>query len=130
MPEYYTPEVILDSELAQSITMLYDSGRPESAKSQYWTDVVLSGNSDIDLIGNGQDNVLSGNAGSNRLIGGDGVDTVQFQGPISEYDIQSSANGFILFDDDLTRDGADEIIEFEFVEFSDGTVEIDALLGR
>ena len=40
VPEYYTPEVILDSELAQSITMLYDSGRPESAKSQYWLSLI------------------------------------------------------------------------------------------
>ena len=72
--------------------------------------------------------MLSGNAGSNRLIGGDGVDTVQFQGPI-RIRHPEQCQWVHSFDDDLTRDGADEIIEFEFVEFSDGTVEIDALLG-
>ena len=101
VPEFYTQVIMLDAELSQSVSLTYDSNRPESAKSQYWIDVMLDGNNDIDLFGNAQDNFLAGNAGSNRLVGGEGIDTVRFQGPKSEYDIQSTANGFLLFDEDL-----------------------------
>ncbi|MGC6507570.1 MAG: hypothetical protein ACON4U_04095 [Myxococcota bacterium] len=130
VPEFYTQVIMLEAELSQSVSLTFDSNRPESAKSQYWIDVMLDGNNDIDLFGNTQDNFLAGNAGSNRLVGGEGIDTVRFQGPKSEYDIQSTANGFLLFDEDLNRDGADEIIDFEFVEFSDGLIEIETLMNR
>lgn len=129
-PIYIDHDILVHEDFDGSFTLNLTQDLSWTTKSQYFLNVILAGEKDNNLIGNAQDNRLSGNAGNNRIIGGDGEDTVVLQGPREDYDVQYTAQGTLLFDEDLTRDGADEIIEIEWVEFSDELVSISELSRR
>jgi hypothetical protein len=129
-PSYIDHDIFVDEGFNGSFTLNTTPDVSWSTKSQYFLNVILEGENDSNLIGNSQDNRLAGNSGNNKIIGGDGEDTVVLQGPREDYDVQYTAQGTLLFDEDLTRDGADEIIEIEWVEFSDELVSISDLSRR
>ena len=81
------------------------------------------GGSAADTInGNAVDNRLVGGAGSDSLDGGLGVDTAVFSGAFSNYALTATANGAWSVADRSGGDGADSLLNIEFMAFTDRTV--------
>ena len=60
--------------------------------------------------------------GDDTLIGGDGTDTAQFRGNLSDYDIIGNADGAIAVTDTVSgRDGTDVLSSIEILQFADGS---------
>ena len=65
-------------------------------------------------------------AGNDTISGGAGDDMVVFQGSSSEYNITENPDGTFTIEDTVTdRDGTDVLDQVEFVQFSDGTFDIN-----
>ena len=60
--------------------------------------------------------------GDDTLIGGDGTDTAQFRGHLSDYEITENADGTITVTDTVAgRDGTDVLSSIETLQFADGS---------
>ncbi|WP_294993496.1 putative Ig domain-containing protein, partial [Sulfuritalea sp.] len=81
------------------------SGSVSVILADHVENLALLGNASIDGTGNALDNVLRGNAGSNRLVGGDGNDSLDGGGAVA--DILIGGRG----DDVYTVYGATQVIE-------------------
>ncbi|MBB3017847.1 Ca2+-binding RTX toxin-like protein [Microvirga lupini] len=82
-----------------------------------------------ELIGNEVGNTLIGNKGDNYLNGAGGSDTVVFKGKRSDYTIERVATGFQVKDNVANRDGTDTVVNVEFFQFADRTVNLEGLLN-
>jgi len=91
-------------------------------KSQYFEHIRLQGTASADIYGNTLDNILQGNQADNFLRGEGGDDTVLMQGLRSDYEVQQTDDGILLFDSVSSRDGADYLVGIEWVQFSDQRV--------
>jgi Ca2+-binding RTX toxin-like protein len=84
----------------------------------------FAGEADINLTGNGLDNVLRGNSGSNLLTGGAGTDTVLLDAPLSAFQFMRLSNGEVVMghrDPALGR--ADRLVGIERLQiFTTGDV--------
>jgi acylphosphatase len=89
-------------------------------------DYIGQGKSD-DIKGSSQSDRFSGMGGNDNFNGGSGVDTTQFRGKRSEYNIQISTNFDAVNVTDLTssRDGNDQLQDIERLWFTDKTLAID-----
>jgi len=95
-----------------------------------------SGDGDDVLIGNDAANVLTGNDGNDTFIGregddifdgGDGTDTAVYFGNQADYTITAIVGGFTITDNNAADgdDGTDTLTGIRFVEFDDGTVNLE-----
>lgn len=127
----YTPELPVDFEGTFSIEL--DESQAYTRKSQHLRNVILRGDNDANLTGNGHANELTGNAGDNvlrggggddRLKGNKGDDTAVFSGNSADY-IVTKNEGFVTVSDNrLNRDGTDSLTSIESLQFSDRRVEL------
>ncbi|MES3001991.1 MAG: calcium-binding protein [Pseudomonadota bacterium] len=94
---------------------------------------LAGGSAGLSGVGNGLDNVLAGNSGSNMMRGlggndaidgGDGIDTAGFAGERSQYAMAKSATGFQV-DGTAAGEGTDSVTNIERLEFTDGKVALD-----
>jgi hypothetical protein len=121
---FFSPHIDFEVRLDENFTGIFDLQTTEfwGNKTQYFIQVGLSGNQSADIYGNNLDNLLQGNQNDNLLRGGQGEDTVFVTGIRNEYEIQLTDSGFILFDEIPERDGADYLMEIEWVNFADQVV--------
>jgi hypothetical protein len=117
---HLTFEARIDPDFDGIFSMTFDEGLPYTHKSQYLTWAKLTGSRDSGLRGNEMANTLTGNRGSNLLDGGEGEDTVVFQGPAADYEIESDGQTVIVTDSIDDRDGQDRLESIEWLQFRDG----------
>ena len=87
---------------------------------------IISGDGNDMLIGNALDNLLMGGRGNNVLDGGAGMDTAQYMGGRSMYDVvQNVTGGYRVVSHELSGGGTDVLTQIETLRF--GTT---ALLAR
>ena len=114
-------EARLDPELDGVFSITFDANVPYTHKSQYLVDVVLTGDNDVELVGNAANNVLRGNLGANRIDGAEGSDTVVYCNPAADYSITVGDDGV-----DVTGpDGHDQLTGVELIHFADGVMRIE-----
>jgi hypothetical protein len=97
LPAYIGYEARLDPSFSGTFAMAFDPSEPYTHKSQYLTQVTLTGDLPSSVTGNGADNLLRGNSADNTLDGGAGEDTAIYCGNEAEYT--------------LSYDGAEVIVE-------------------
>lgn len=121
LPEYFSADLTVTGNYSGTFTLTFESGTEYTHKSQYITNISLSGTNGANLTGNSQDNRLSGNSGNNILSGEAGTDTAVFSGAFAEYTV----GGGTVVDSQPNRDGTDTLHSIEFLEFRDQTVPVD-----
>ncbi len=99
-----------------------------------WSNVSTEGGDDFVLAGAGNDTIrVSGNDTNDRLVidGGDGADTIIFNGKLEDYLITTNEEGHLnlTYKSDSTGD-VTELINVESVSFADGIYTIDEMLLR
>lgn len=80
------------------------------------------------ICGREDDDVITGDGGDDTIDGGTGIDTAVFSGPFCNYTV--SAGDPVTVTDDVGTDGADSLTSVEFLEFSDGVIDVNAVPGR
>ena len=110
-------ESLIDPSFMGTFMMYFKESLPYTYKSQYLVDVTLTGNKNSNIFGNEADNTFKGNQGNNIINGGDGEDTVIFQGTKEEYEIVVNGNATRVKDLVENRDGTDTLISVESIQF-------------
>ena len=83
------------------------------------------------IIGNAADNRLTGGAGNDVIDGGFGSNTAVFSGKSTDYLWSKQANGaWRIVDQRANGDGTDQLVNIQYLSFSDGTLAIDAAPPR
>ncbi|MBC7284891.1 MAG: calcium-binding protein, partial [Hoeflea sp.] len=67
-------------------------------QSQHLENLTLTGTDNVNAVGNGLDNILTGNSGNNSLNGGAGADIFRFLNNSGADTIQGFQNGLDRFD--------------------------------
>ena len=100
----------------------------DASNHQDW---FLGASTDNDVIDGGAgDDVIAGAAGNDDIDGGDGIDTAVFAGSARDYDITIVGDQLVVRDRIADRDGSDHLVNVEFLQFADGTVDTGHLLAR
>ncbi len=118
LPEFFTADLTCAASMSTTFRLDLVPSHEYTRKSQYMDNARLSGTKASHLVGNDRGNVLGGNAADNNLVGGPGVDTAVFQGPLAEYVL----GGTEVMDTVPGRDGTDTLASIEALQFSDQTV--------
>src|SRR5439155_958364 len=99
----------------------------DASSHQDW---FLGASTDNDVIDGGAgDDLITGAAGNDDIDGGDGSDTAVFAGSARDYDISIVDGQLVVRDRIADRDGSDHLVNVEFLQFADGTVEAGNLLA-
>ena len=135
--KHFRYDVELPSSFLGQFSMSFDSTISYTNRSQYLQNVILSGENNVNIIGNDLNNKVYGNAGDNIFIGnsmddffdgGAGNDRANFKGEYDEYAILESAawNNQVMSVVDLVsdRDGIDTLINVEEMDFG-GVLYVD-----
>jgi hypothetical protein len=134
MEAFFNPYLTFDARLDPSFdgvfSMSFDPSLPYTHKSQYLVRATLTGANNSGLEGNDQDNTLTGNSGANLLDGGEGVDTVVFEGTMAEYEISREGELLVIADTIEGRDGRDRLQAVEQLQFQDGLRPTEDLGGN
>ena len=85
----------------------------------------VGGNGSDVLIGNSAANRLTGGLGDDEIDGGGGIDTAVFSGNRSTYTIDTSGPKVVV----TGPDGADTLINIEFLQFADQTIALSTNTG-
>ena len=109
LPPYLDYEVSLYSDFNGQFRMEYDTASRYTTKSQYLSDIRLTGNNNASIRQNGYDNYLIGNSGDNK---------VYYNGSWENYSI-TLGNPAVIIDLIEDRDGADTLESIEFLVFAD-----------
>jgi hypothetical protein len=89
-------------------------------------DEVLGGLvSDDDIAGFEGNDRITGARGNDKIDGGSGTDTAVFSGPKAAYKIVLSGSSVSVQDSVAERDGIDDLIQVERLQFSDGIWALD-----
>ena len=84
-------------------------------------------------------NFFQGNQGNDVCDGGYGIDTAIYQGMLKEYNLkealvsyanQKNLNGFSILDNQTNRDGQDQLVDIERLQFSDISLALDTGKGE
>ncbi|MDR3489136.1 MAG: hypothetical protein P4M05_30080 [Bradyrhizobium sp.] len=97
----------------------------DTTNHQDWF-VGASTDNDIIDCGAGNDVIYLG-VGNDTVDGGGGVNTAVFQGNISDYNISSSGNHFVVSDKVANRGGTDTLTNIEYLKFADTTISTSSL---
>ena len=132
----------LPEGLSGDFTLSWTDDHAYSNRSQYLTDIVLSGTNTINLTANAYRNIIMGNDGSNLIFGGGdddiidgygGVDRAIYTGDYGEYVVLLPAewndSNLVVMDLVPDRDGMDSLFHFEELEFNGTVYTIESLLG-
>ena len=123
LPPHLEASLTVTGSWNSEFTLVRNPAIPYTHKSQYLTNVRLSGTRDAGLTGNSLDNTLAGNSGDNPIDGGAGSDAVMFRGPFSEYAVTATADGIEVRDLVGGRDGTDLLSAVELLVFADQSVD-------
>ena len=123
LPTVFSFDCTVASQFNGTFSLIFNGGVEYTHKSQYLTEVTLSGNNASGLRGNALDNVLAGNANNNVIDGRGGVDAAVFQGVFSEYTVQCNSASITVVDSVPARDGTDTLISIEELRFADQFVD-------
>ncbi|MFP6634035.1 MAG: hypothetical protein VCD16_15490 [Planctomycetota bacterium] len=123
LPPYLEASLAVTGAWNSEFTLTRNPAVPYTHKSQYLTNVRLSGTRDAGLTGNSLDNTLAGNSGDNPIDGGAGNDAVLFRGSFSEYAVTATADGIEVRDLVGGRDGTDLLSAVELLVFADQSVD-------
>jgi hypothetical protein len=106
----------------------------------FWS--VITSENDVFQLANGR-NVLSAGMGDDYVLGGtntdivncgfgddifngeSGLDTSIYSGSLSQYQIKSGVNSFVITDQTNSRDGTDTLINVERLKFTDTNIALD-----
>jgi len=80
--------------------------------------ITLTGDKNIDIVANDNDNILIPNKGKNKIDGLGGKDIVQFSGESTEYTITKDGDNYIVTDQ-KGRDGENTLTNIEILRFTD-----------
>lgn len=127
-PKYLTYDAYIDPSFEGMFSTVLDPGQPYTFKSQYLVNIILTGGGASGILGNDSDNRLTGNDGNNVIVGGRGADLIDggagedsagFSGRLEEYRIVREGPKVIVTDTVEDRDGRDELINVEILQFHD-----------
>ena len=118
-PMMYGYEALIDPSFNGTFYMQLNDDFPYTFKSQYLVDVTLNGKTNANILGNKEDNTFKGNAGNNIINGGDGYDTVIFEGVPDEYEISTVGSTTKVKDLKANRGGIDTLISIEQLQFKE-----------
>jgi len=88
------------------------------------TSATLTVNSTANITGTANNDILKPGAGNNAVDGADGLDTVVYAGPRSNYSLEQAAWGYDIVDK-VGNNGHDSLINIERVQFDDAFVALD-----
>ena len=123
LPPYLEASLTVTGSWNSEFTLTRNPAVPYTHKSQYLTNVRLSGTRNASLTGNSLDNTLAGNSGNNRIDGGGGMDSVIFSGRSSEYALTTRAGVVEVSDTVRGRDGTDRLRAVERLVFTDRVID-------
>ena len=115
LPKNASYEARLASEFEGTFEMAFDDALPYTHKSQYLTQVTLTGSKPASIIGNASDNVLRGNSANNTLDGGAGDDTAVYCGERADYTLSREGSTVVV----EGPDGRDVLLSIEVLYFVD-----------
>ncbi len=96
----------------------------------YVENVFGFGSSKLLLTGSNRDERFQGSSNSDTIDGREGTDTAIYTGSYSQYYFSQNGNSYVISDSVSNRDGADTILNIEFVKFSDKTVAVSELISQ
>ena len=107
-------------------TLMQQAKDPESLRWFYGEFENALGSAGNDhVIGNWLDNVIAGGGGNDVIDGDEGVDTATYSGPRSNYAV--TLGEVVIVNDRMSgRDGRDQLVNIETVQFTDGKIVLDA----
>lgn len=114
LPKNFTYMDRVSPDFTGTFKMSVDAEEKYTYKSQYITNVRLTGEKNSNITANNRDNIIIGNKGNNILDGKEGYDIVQFSGKSSEYEISNQQ-----VKDKRSRDGVDTLLNIEVLRFTD-----------
>ena len=120
LPSQIDFEVRIDSQFSGPFYVRFETGLSWTQRSQYFRNIHCQGELPVDLYAGAEAHILKGNAGDNLISGGLGEDLLIVSGAQSEYDLETTSNGYLLFDSVQDRDGADLLQDIELIRFTDG----------
>ena len=112
IPPYLDYEVSIHNDFNGQFRMEYDTSSRYTTKSQYLSDIRLTGNNNSSIKQNRYDNYLIGNSGENK---------VYYTGNWETYSI-NLGNPAVIIDLVEHRDGTDTLESIEFLVFADTTI--------
>ena len=135
---FFTPVHTFDAEIDPNFSgnfdLLFRESTPYSNRSQYLSEVRLTGSNNSELLGTSQADTLFGNVGNNRLRGrsgddildgGPGLDSAVFLAPRDEFTITDNGDGSTnVQHNEIPGLGTDTLRNFENIVFSDQTISI------
>lgn len=113
-------EARIDAEFSGTFSLTFEPDEAYTHKSQYLVNATLTGPNAANLIGNAMDNQLRGNAADNTIEGGEGMDTVVYCRPATEYAITTVAPWTTV----TGPDGTDRLSGVERIWFRDGEISL------
>ena len=120
LPKYASYEARLASDFEGTFQMAFDEALPYTHKSQYLTQVTLTGSKPASIIGNASNNVLRGNSADNTLDGGGGDDTAIYCGARADYTLSQEGSTVEV----EGPDGRDVLLSIETLYFTDQTLSV------
>ncbi len=109
LPPFLDYEVSIHSDFNGQFRMEYDTASRYTTKSQYLSDIRLTGNNNASIKQNSYNNYLIGNSGDNK---------VYYNGSWENYSI-TLGNPAVIIDLIEGRDGSDTLESIEFIVFAD-----------
>lgn len=119
---------LIEPSFTGNFDCLLRANLPYTNRSQYLRDLELQGTNAAEifaarepsrLVGNAGNNNLKGRGGNDQLFGGAGIDTAVYDGPRADYTITNVGGMVTVTDTQSARDGTDQLVGFERLQFSD-----------
>ena len=130
LPQFFSPwltwMVMLSPTLDQDFSMIFNSNKGYTWKSQYFLHATLLGMQSVNLTGNNENNCLGPNAGTNTLNGKGGIDVAIFQGSCLDYSILCNDGNCNVIDSTPNRDGTTHTVNMDILTFRDGDYDISS----
>ena len=138
MEDFFRPEhtfaAEIDMDFSGTFDLLYRETVPHTNRSQYLSNVRLTGDNASELFGTGHNDTRIGNDGNNNLRGrsgddtldgGEGLDTAVFSGNRSEFTITNNGDGSTTVQHNQVPGlGTDTCRRISILSFSDQNVNI------
>lgn len=115
---YLTYNARIDESFVGDFSLKFNAELAYTHHSRYLKDITLTGTNDSNVIVNELDNSITGNAGLN---------SVQFTGNSSEYEIVKDGEKVTVKDMQDYRDGENTLMLIEQLKFTDTTMEVSSL---
>lgn len=113
---YLTYDARIDASFEGDFSLKFNANLGYTHHAQYLKDVTLTGDNNSNVIVNGFDNRITGNAATNIVF---------FSGSSAQYTIEKQSDGSTLISDMVdNRDGVCRVIHIEQAAFSDTNIDL------